>query len=151
MSKQLPSSILLTMVDQMKNYKISEAGEVVSTCDLGPGEVVLMLPPVASGPGRANVPVCLGCLKATGYQEQITQEEAWMYGEPPVVKLVQSHQSGITGHLRIAQISRKSEVIITGWVDNLPKGIHGFHVHENGATGNNCADAGAHFNPTSVS
>ena len=88
MSKQLPSSILLTMVDQMKNYKISEAGEVVSTCDLGPGEVVLMLPTVASGPGRANVPVCLGCLKATGYQEQITQEEAWMYGEPPVVKLV---------------------------------------------------------------
>ena len=47
-----------------------------------------MLPPVASGPGRANAPVCLGCLKATGYQEQLTQEEAWMYGEPTVVKLV---------------------------------------------------------------
>ena len=72
----------------MKNYKISEDGQVVSTCDLGPGEVVLMLPPVASGPGRANAPVCLGCLKAAGYQDQVNGEEVFMYGEPPVVELV---------------------------------------------------------------
>ena len=67
------------------------------------------------------------------------------------VKLVQSHKSGITGELRIEQINGKSEMVITGWVNNLPQGIHGFHVHENGATGNDCADAGAHFNPTNVS
>ena len=41
-------------------------------------------------------------------------------------------------------------VEIRGSVQNLPKGLHGFHVHENGATGNNCEDAGGHFNPTNV-
>ena len=65
--------------------------------------------------------------------------------------MVQANNSGITGRLRIEQIIGKSDVMISGWVDNLPKGIHGFHVHENGATGNDCADAGAHFNPTNVS
>ena len=65
--------------------------------------------------------------------------------------MVQSKDSGISGDLLIEQINGKSEVIIAGWVNNLPKGVHGFHVHENGATGNDCADAGGHFNPTNVS
>jgi len=27
---------------------------------------------------------------------------------------------------------------------------HGFHVHEHGALGRSCADAGGHFNPTDM-
>ena len=37
---------------------------------------------------------------------------------------------------------------LTGLVANQE---HGFHVHEAGATGSNCKDAGGHYNPTDVS
>ncbi|KAJ5854319.1 hypothetical protein N7534_006862 [Penicillium rubens] len=33
----------------------------------------------------------------------------------------------------------------------VPFGKHGIHVHENGSTGNECLDAGGHYNPTNVS
>lgn len=29
----------------------------------------------------------------------------------------------------------------------VPPGVHGFHIHDKGACGNNGADAGGHFNP----
>lgn len=37
---------------------------------------------------------------------------------------------------------------ITGYIMNLPKGLHGFHVHEFGDVSNGCTSAGEHFNPT---
>ncbi|AGR57158.1 superoxide dismutase [Choristoneura rosaceana nucleopolyhedrovirus] len=37
---------------------------------------------------------------------------------------------------------------ITGYLLNLPHGLHGFHVHEFGDTSNGCTSAGEHFNPT---
>ncbi|AAP29819.1 superoxide dismutase [Choristoneura fumiferana multiple nucleopolyhedrovirus] len=37
---------------------------------------------------------------------------------------------------------------ITGHLLNLPRGLHGFHVHEFGDTSNGCTSAGEHFNPT---
>ena len=36
---------------------------------------------------------------------------------------------------------------MTGIINNLPQGLHGFHVHEYGDLGNGCASAGGHYNP----
>ena len=68
-----------------------------------------------------------------------------------VVHLVEANSSGVTGRLILVQFAASSEVKIWGYISNLSAGAHGFHVHETGATGNNCADAGGHFNPSSVS
>ena len=71
-----------------------------------------------------------------------------------IAKLVPAHGSRINGLLFInhdmSPGDPKGEVVISGWVNNVPKGVHGFHVHENGATGNDCKLAGGHFNPTNV-
>ena len=68
-----------------------------------------------------------------------------------VVNLVEANGSGTTGKLHLVQSSSSSEVTIKGSIYNLQAGIHGFHVHSIGVTGNECADAGSHFNPTGVS
>ena len=68
-----------------------------------------------------------------------------------VVNLVEADGSGITGTLHLYQPTSSQDVTIQGSVHNLPAGLHGFHVHTTGATGNNCKDAGGHFNPTNVS
>ncbi|VDK29677.1 unnamed protein product, partial [Gongylonema pulchrum] len=39
---------------------------------------------------------------------------------------------------------------IAGTLSGLTRGSHGFHVHQNGAMGVGCADAGSHFNPCGV-
>ena len=41
-------------------------------------------------------------------------------------------------------------VLITGRIDGLKAGKHGFHVHMKGELGNKCKDAGGHFNPYEV-
>ncbi|KAJ5472708.1 hypothetical protein N7530_006709, partial [Penicillium desertorum] len=43
------------------------------------------------------------------------------------------------------------ELKVEGQLSGVPLGRHGIHVHENGATGNECLDAGGHYNPTGVS
>lgn len=65
--------------------------------------------------------------------------------------LVDANGSGTTGELILVQSGSSSHVTIWGRIYNLLAGTHGIHVHETGATGSNCADAGGHFNPTSVS
>lgn len=40
------------------------------------------------------------------------------------------------------------EVVVD--LTGVPAGVHGFHVHEKGACGNNGADAGGHFNPSGM-
>ena len=68
-----------------------------------------------------------------------------------MVNLVEANRSGTTGLLIITGSRTSSEVSVRGRISNLAAEKHGFHVHTTWATGNNCADAGGHFNPTNVS
>ena len=67
-----------------------------------------------------------------------------------MVDLVDANESGVSGRLFIEQRYPFRTVTIHGRVYGLKKGFHGFHVHQNGAVGNNCKDAGGHFNPFKV-
>ena len=67
-----------------------------------------------------------------------------------VVNLIEANGSGTTGLLLLVQSSDSSQVSIRGRISQLSAGSHGFHVHETGATGNECVAAGGHFNPTNV-
>ena len=62
--------------------------------------------------------------------------------------LVEANGSGVSGSIRLTQ--NLGVIIITGSILGLSTGLHGFHIHTTGATGNNCADAGGHFNPSGV-
>ena len=52
----------------------------------------------------------------------------------------------VKGHLQLVQEASDQPVQIVGEVVGLSEGQHGFHVHEFGSTGNNCLEAGGHFN-----
>ena len=49
------------------------------------------------------------------------------------------------------QDAPQKSVLLTGQIEGLAPGLHGFHVHEKGELGNDCKDAGPHFNPFGVS
>ena len=63
---------------------------------------------------------------------------------------MEANGSGTVGKLYLTQSLKSGIVTITGHVSNLKIGRHGFHVHNNGETGNECKDAGGHFNPDDV-
>lgn len=52
------------------------------------------------------------------------------------------------GRVYFEQEGPDAPVSITGYLLNLPRGLHGFHVHEFGDVSNGCTSAGEHFNPT---
>lgn len=56
--------------------------------------------------------------------------------------------SPVTGVITFEQQSTGGPTKITGVIKNLPKGKHGFHVHQFGDLSKGCETAGAHFNPT---
>nr|QBI90332.1 sod [Trichoplusia ni single nucleopolyhedrovirus]UPO71180.1 superoxide dismutase [Trichoplusia ni single nucleopolyhedrovirus] len=56
----------------------------------------------------------------------------------------------VTGQVIFLQESPEHLLKITGYILNLPQGLHGFHVHEFGDTSNGCTSAGEHFNPTGM-
>ena len=64
--------------------------------------------------------------------------------------LTEANNSRVRGRLIIEQKYPFRTVTIHGRIYGLKKGLHGFHVHQNGALGNNCKDAGPHFNPFKV-
>lgn len=45
----------------------------------------------------------------------------------------------------------RNGVQVNGNFTGLPKGLHGFHIHEKGDLSNGCLSAGGHFNPDKVS
>eukprot|EP00092_Neocalanus_flemingeri_P036707 GFUD01039962.1.p1 GENE.GFUD01039962.1~~GFUD01039962.1.p1 ORF type:complete len:259 (-),score=45.19 GFUD01039962.1:157-933(-) len=61
------------------------------------------------------------------------------------VELLAGGDSGVSGTLLLIQ--GQAHVYIVGRIFGLNPGLHGFHVHAIGATGNNCNAAGGHFNP----
>jgi len=57
----------------------------------------------------------------------------------------------LQGDIMVHHMTNTSSLHFMGTVKNLTAGKHGFHVHENGALGNNCLDAGGHYNPNNQS
>ncbi|ABL75974.1 superoxide dismutase [Maruca vitrata nucleopolyhedrovirus] len=54
----------------------------------------------------------------------------------------------VHGQIHFQQESPSHSLKISGHLLNLPRGLHGFHVHEYGDMSNGCTSAGEHFNPT---
>lgn len=57
----------------------------------------------------------------------------------------------VSGQVQLYQASDDVPVQITVSVQGLtPPGLHGFHLHHDGNTGDDCKAAGPHFNPFNV-
>ncbi|GAM29427.1 hypothetical protein SAMD00019534_126030 [Acytostelium subglobosum LB1] len=52
-----------------------------------------------------------------------------------------------TGVVTFTQENQEAPVLVQYNITNLPKGDHGFHVHQFGDTTNGCVSAGPHYNP----
>jgi len=59
-----------------------------------------------------------------------------------------STNSPVNGVLSVSQVG--NIVRITGNIGGLVPGYHGFHVHQDGDTSNDCKAAGPHFNPSNA-
>lgn len=53
----------------------------------------------------------------------------------------------VTGEITFIQERPGDEMRIVGRLHGLPRGNHGFHIHEFGDVSNGCTSAGEHFNP----
>jgi Cu-Zn family superoxide dismutase len=57
---------------------------------------------------------------------------------------------GVTGVVFFKQSHEDGPTIVTGKIEGLRPGKHGFHVHAQGDTTNGCLSTGPHFNPTDL-
>jgi Cu-Zn family superoxide dismutase len=57
-------------------------------------------------------------------------------------------EGDVQGRVYFQQNDPNCYIKIHGYLLNVPRGLHGFHVHEYGDTSNGCTSAGEHFNPT---
>src|SRR5689334_23892471 len=55
--------------------------------------------------------------------------------------------NNLSGVVYFKQDSADSTTKIEASFQNIPRGAHGFHIHEFGDTTDGCTSAGAHFNP----
>jgi len=68
-----------------------------------------------------------------------------------IVRIIPGGDKNVSGHLSLTSVSHPQKaVLIQGTVYGLKPGKHGFHVHMKGELGNQCKDAGGHFNPAGV-
>ncbi|QWO71649.1 superoxide dismutase [Orgyia pseudotsugata single capsid nuclopolyhedrovirus] len=63
------------------------------------------------------------------------------------MKAICVFEGDVHGQVYFEQNAPDDALRITGYLLNLPRGLHGFHVHEFGDTSNGCTSAGEHFNP----
>ena len=63
------------------------------------------------------------------------------------VLLVPGSDPNVSGNLILKTGLDNKGVLITGSIQGLRPGAHGFHVHMTGQLGGQCKDAGSHFNP----
>ena len=68
-------------------------------------------------------------------------------GRRAKITLTPAAESGVSGDLIMEQTTLNGPVLIRGAIKGLKRGSHGFHIHTKGQLGNNCKDAGPHFNP----
>lgn len=54
----------------------------------------------------------------------------------------------VKGTITLVQL--RHSVKVSGLITGLPKGFHGFHVHEFGDFSDGCASFGGHYNPQEV-
>ncbi|PNF16844.1 Superoxide dismutase [Cu-Zn], chloroplastic [Cryptotermes secundus] len=65
-----------------------------------------------------------------------------------ICNLIASKDSTVSGQIHLSQSSQNDPVAISVTVQGLnPPGLHGFHLHRDGNTGDDCKAAGPHFNP----
>ena len=63
-------------------------------------------------------------------------------------EMVEANNSAVAGTVQFFQKDEDADTRIIAELSGVsPPGRHGFHIHENGALTNECADAGGHFNP----
>nr|XP_018900378.1 PREDICTED: superoxide dismutase [Cu-Zn]-like [Bemisia tabaci] len=53
----------------------------------------------------------------------------------------------VSGVIKFSQENATAPVFITGQIEGLSKGNHGFHIHEKGDTSGGCGTTGSHYNP----
>jgi Cu/Zn superoxide dismutase len=57
----------------------------------------------------------------------------------------------VRGMVTLHQNHPGAPVLVSGSVEGLIPGLHGFHLHRDGNTADGCKAAGPHFNPANVS
>lgn len=84
----------------------------------------------------------------------ITREDDSSQAAEPVIAGAQATLTGtdlapeISGEISLEQTS--AGLKMQGTIENVPAGMHGFHIHEGSSCDDNAEAAGGHFNPRKV-